>query len=416
MWGQGLPENMKFRNIVAGWIQGVLGGRPVRQFAYAHSGAQIIADDGDSKPNLPGEIPSHHPSVTLQVSMAVNDVIAGAIDLVLLDGGINDVGVPSILLPTNGTGKIQQIADGTCVGRMGKLLQQVMTIFPRAAIVVTGYFPIASDQSDTIALTALISALGLGIAGPAGALLGSFAKDQMVRNSMTWKNATDSGFARLVSAANQQAGGPPRVAFASPTFGPENCFSTGPASFLFGVANVPLPVSASNVNGFYGDEAMGIAGVYEPADPLHDVQWKRARACVAAGRTDAFCPDACMGHPNPSGAQAYAAVVLSQIQTTLAPYLVSHGLVENPMCPSLRAQENTAMNTIRGAQDQLAEMGKEQQACQAGTDGLGPSHKPKECGALENEAEKKQLNAIMQQASAQLTVIRQRKRQAGCWY
>ncbi len=422
MWGQGLPENMKFRNIVASWIQGQLGGRPVKQFAYAHSGAQIMVNSGetDYAPNLSGEIPRSYPSITRQaLNMALNDVVAGAVDLILLDGGINDVGIASILLPTNSTGKVQEMADGTCVARMGNLLQQVKTVFPKAAIVVTGYFQIASEQSDIVALTALISALGvaagvevgslLGIPiGAAGAILGPLAKDQTVRNSVTWKNATDSGFGQLVVTLNQQADRPPRAAFASPTFGAENCFAA-PNSYLFNVA--PF-------NRFSGVESAGLVssfGVGEPSDPLAAVQWNRARACLIAGRKEAYCADACMGHPNPSGAQAYAAVVLSQIQTTLAPYLATRGLVENPACPSLRAQEGLLVGQITTAQSDLATNAKEQQDCQAGTGGE-PSHKPKQCGAAEYQKERERDTATLHQAGAQLAKIRRQKSQAGCWY
>lgn len=77
------------------------------------------------------------------------------------------------------------------------------------------------------------------------------------------------------------------------------------------------------------------------------------------------------------------------------------------------------MNEIRRAQADIAQMGKEQQQCQAGSgpDGRGvPSAKPIQCGAREIEAEKKKLNASMVQPRAQLAVIEKEKLQAGCWY
>ena len=471
MWGEGLPEalvfnsnnpGMKFRNIVHGWLLGHLGGRGVRQFNRSQTGAQIIVGGPtDYAPGFSGDIPSSYPSIGMQVQLAARDVSNAGfspdmVDLVLLDGGINDVNIREILLPTNSTGKIQQMADQICTHRMSELLMgarlpddlrppdplgdpssSVMGTFKNAGIVLTGYFQIASEHSDVIGLETFLSALGVpgaayaasqiggGAVGlVAGAALGPLAKDQMVANSLRWKTATDAGFWRIVTTANQRdqarrPGGPPRVAFASPAFGPENAFAAGPASFLFTVSDIPV---SGGIAGPYGGyalvEAEGVAGKNEPTNALLDAQWKRARACAAANRASLGCVDACMGHPNPLGAQAYAAVILTEIESTLAPFLATRGLVENPACKTIRAQEATANGTIQQAQNAFAEMGNEQKDCQAGTgigDG-GRAYKPKQCGALENEAEKKKLNASMEQAEAKLGPIRQQKLQAGCWY
>lgn len=435
MWGQGLPESMKFRNIVAGWIQGHLGGRPVRQFAFAHSGAQILVNSGetDYAPNLSGEIPRSYPSVTLQTNMAQSALASAPlnftsadVDLVLVDGGINDVGVPSILNPLNSSGGIGQLAHTVCASRMNLLLNGgcasypcsqlfpgVLKMFPKAAVIVLGYYQIASKLTDPGELTAYASAIGALSGGVPGALIGGVLSlaniDQLVNNSVAWKEETDAGFRQLVGAANQQNGLPYRVGFASPAFSDDNCFAA-PHSCLFNL---------SPFNGFAGDESGGLAGLNEPTQqPVDDVQWTRARACAAAGRKEPWCPDACMGHPNPFGARAYSDAILGAI-FNLAPYLATRGLIENPACAGLRAQETVAAGQVRRVQDLLTQMGKEQQACQAGIGPDGrrePSYKPKQCGALENEAEKKKLSVLMEQANAQLAVIRRQKLQAGCWY
>ena len=428
MWGQGLAEPMKFRNIVSDWIGGALNGRAVKQFGYAHSGAQIIADNEDSVTNLPGEIPSDHPSITKQAGLAENDVMAsgaalGAVDLILIDGGINDVGVVPILNPKNSSGTIAQLAQDVCVGRMSRLLPLVMQLYPNAAIVVTGYFPIASTESDIVALTALISALGAGAGvdlanlfglpvGVAGAILGPLVKDQMVRNSAAWKAASDAGFAELVASVNAKQSGPPRVAFATPTFGPQNCFAAGPEQYLFGVSASP-----SAPSGFIGFEADGVLGTSEPSDPLNDVQWRRARACAVASRPSPKCMDACMGHPNPSGARAYATVVLHEVMTTLAPHLATRGLIENAACVSLRAQERSAETQLNSARQTIDALNKDLQACTSGdpSDG-GRAYKPKQCGVAEITREKQALSPTIAKANAALAAIKEQKRQARCWY
>lgn len=430
MWGQGLPESMKFRNIVSAWVETALAGRAIKQFGYAHSGAQIIADNVDTITGLPGEIPSDHPSITKQAGLAENDVMSsgaalGAVDLVLLDGGINDVGVIPILLPSNSSGKIAQLAQDVCVGRMAKLLPLVMQLYPNAAIVVTGYYPIASSESDIVALTLLVSALGTGVVadvasafglpgiGIAGAVLGPAVKDQMVRNCAAWKSTTDAGFAALVAAMNQKTAGPPRVAFATPTFGSQNCFAAGPDTYLFGVA---VAGSSAGTDGFIGLEADGVLGRSEPSDPLQDVQWSRARACAAANRASPKCVDACMGHPNPRGARAYADATLQQIMTTLAPHLATRGLIENAVCASLRAQEATARNQLTSARQGMDALNQDLQVCLQGQGDGGRVVKPKQCGAGEIAAEKKAYAPIIAKANASLSALAQQKQQAHCWY
>src|SRR5579864_6369904 len=160
MWGQGLPESNKFRSIVAQWIRDQYQGtRAVVQIpTRAHSGAQIWVDPGkDGETGLPGEIPSHTPSVNLQVGLTVQDLprfgaTPDQVDLVLLDGGINDVDITNILNPTKHINDLHNLTVSKCVQRMRGLLANVRNAFPNAAIIVTGYYPIASDQSDMASL------------------------------------------------------------------------------------------------------------------------------------------------------------------------------------------------------------------------------------------------------------------------
>jgi hypothetical protein len=422
MWGQGLPESMKFRNLVQNWLQAQFDStRAVKQWpTQAHSGAQIFVDgsEADTVTNLPGEIPSGHPSIKMQVDLTASDLIRAGIrlsdvDLVLLDGGINDVGILNILLPTNSTGLVKQITDQNCVARMAQLLPRVMGMFTNAAIVITGYFPIASANSDLAALAALTAALGAeagatvggGVfGGAAGFVGGAVGKDQMVNNSATWNGEAQSGLMSLVNSTNQQSMGHPRLALAWPDFGPDNCFAA-PNSYLFNVA--PF-------NGLAGDEAEGLAGVHEPPpNSVNDVAWTRAHDCVAANRPSPKCNDACMGHPNPLGAQAYANAIIHQLEVTLSSRL---GLVENPACASLRTQEGILVGQIASAQAGLASVGKEQQDCEAGIGPAGPSQKPKGCGAAENKATREQLTSTISKDSPQLNAIRRKKSAAACWF
>jgi pimeloyl-ACP methyl ester carboxylesterase len=92
---------------------------------------------------------------------------------------------------------------------------------------------------------------------------------------------------------------------------------------------------------------------------------------------------------------------------------------ENPACVGLRAQEAALGGYMLDAQVKLVQMGKEQQQCQAG---IGPdgrrteSSKPPQCGALEDQAEKKTLNASVAKWNAQLQQSEKQKKEAGCWW
>src|SRR6185369_16725564 len=101
MWGQGLSEAHKFRNIVASHIRG-LTTRPVTLTNFARSGAHIesrATSDVGKSPTLPasdppsafpfldssaaGEVPWSLPSVTRQ-SASPQGVDKGLVDLVLM--------------------------------------------------------------------------------------------------------------------------------------------------------------------------------------------------------------------------------------------------------------------------------------------------------------------------------------------
>src|SRR5215475_1687820 len=155
MWGQGLPEAYKFRNVVTKWLQSQLPGRQINQMAtHAHSGAVTgfgaypkgITQDPDAyyKRNVgypyPGEVPFSYPSVSGQIGMTVADlkarnVNAQDVDLVLLDGGINDVQIVNIMnytdITTNPTW-VRRLTNQACTGHMTQLLQQVLSAFPNA--------------------------------------------------------------------------------------------------------------------------------------------------------------------------------------------------------------------------------------------------------------------------------------------
>jgi hypothetical protein len=441
MWGQGLPESMKFRNIVAGWIQGQFhGSRSVDQLAtHAHSGAvtgwgAYPPETGQQDPDtffqsrlgypFPGEFPFSYPSISFQIGMTVNDlnrqnINPALVDLVLLDGGINDISVKNILDVTltehgNGPNWVRTNTNARCIAHMRNLLPQVAQQFPNAAVILTGYFPIVSDSSD---LNEVAKFLEIHFSQPgsygdpvayidgvrAASLTLSFpVRAALADRSHAWAQTAFNGFSDLVSQANQGLV-TPRVALAWPNFSNDNSYAAS-RTFLFTLGD------------FLSDEKRGARRQPPPGDwsTPQGIAYYRSQNCSQYDPMDSMCYEACIGHPNQLGAQAYADAVLRQIEGTLAPHLATRGLVENPACKSLRAQEGLLVGQITTAQSDLAELGKEQRDCEAG---IGePSHKPKQCGALENKVARDQLTRTIHEAGARLDVIRHQKGQAGCWF
>ena len=100
VWGQGLSEEKKFYTQVKHAIERELAGnRKVRQLVEAHSGAVIAPKKPKVCPTAPGEVPLTTPTLFSQVDTALSKYASFGvnredIDLVLLDGCINDVQVP----------------------------------------------------------------------------------------------------------------------------------------------------------------------------------------------------------------------------------------------------------------------------------------------------------------------------------
>lgn len=285
VWGQGLDEPSKFSTQVQHWLQNRLN-RAVQRTVLAHSGAVIVPElVRDLDPPTYGEIPNPYPSITYQASRVD---APEAVDIVLLNGGINDLGPAEILNPLDVLvpNRFANLVRVKC-GYMNDLLTQ--TIFPtfnKAIVVVTGYFPLVSEKSDpaeVVKLGCLFRALK-----PILDVLGALSKPALVKladKSRLWVSASNAALSAAVTAANQL--GTERAYFAPVQFGSEHCYAA-PKAWLWKI----------------GD-----------ADP---VKADRAAACVQAmadGRFtgEPYCPLASAFHPNREGATAYFQAITQAI-------------------------------------------------------------------------------------------------------
>src|SRR6266481_4913399 len=152
-WGQGLLEDEKYDAMVkAALAPSHPGGMSLERFA--HSGAVIGAFGATGVPQT-GEVPGSRPTIIEQCdTLATPDTI----DLVLLDGGINDVGVATILNPLALIPSLTSRITRACHDGMLVLLKRLAAKCskPSCRILVTGYYPIVSDKSDPVGVKKLL--------------------------------------------------------------------------------------------------------------------------------------------------------------------------------------------------------------------------------------------------------------------
>jgi beta-glucosidase/6-phospho-beta-glucosidase/beta-galactosidase/lysophospholipase L1-like esterase len=312
MWGQGLRESEKIHTRVIEGLTKRFPGRTVRLIGNsAHSGAIIgLKKDGSrdigTPPNVTSgtrqEVNYSYPTILDQLDQFQGK--ADTIGLILLNGGINDVNVRTIL-PSINDNDLTRRTRQACYSDMKVLLAQALQKFPNAQIVVSGYYPIISEDTIPQNVKLFLEAhdlwptvcLLMGIANPAGAVTqGMFEliRQRLAANCALFHTVSDSALAQAVDEVNRESASQPkaarRVHVMSPNFDRENAVFTM-FSLLFGVDNVSAPV-----------------------DPPQ-VRDGRIRACNEAYANDVVgcqvCCRASAGHPNPQGAQRYADEILA---------------------------------------------------------------------------------------------------------
>jgi hypothetical protein len=312
MWGQGLQTPNKFTEKVRLWLQGELR-KTASLDAMAHSGAITYPNPGQSQYDgrfYHGEVPADSPTITRQIALAAkappNDV-----DLILLDGCINNVGVATILTDVN-DGALRDNTRGYCEAGMTNILREVTQRFPNAKVIVTGYYPIVSGESNVSFLVPLLSHLGLVL--PVDPLTGGvvgtaiFAARATARSDMFWRESTSS----LQQAVNNingelnRRGIPGPIRFAPLNVGPGNSYAA-PNSLLWLIPTPPVIQDE-----VYGErkskcDLMQSGGYGEPK-PTNYAQ----------------CIEASLGHPNIAGAQLYTDAIKSVAAQFLPEWRAKH--------------------------------------------------------------------------------------------
>jgi hypothetical protein len=317
MWGQGLRTADKFASKVTAWIGAQLGVQAAPLSMKAHSGAVTYIDPGtpdyDNR-SYDGEVPSSFPTIAHQIDLAsspsvANPFAAADVDLVLVDGCANNLGITTVLNPFGDDGSLHTQTQAYCNDGMSNILMKVVQAFPNADVIVTGYFRFVTDQSDLAALIPVFSIIGAAI--PPDPLIGGVLVTQGFKARATARSdifyvESNSGLQNAVAYANNQPF-PGRTRFNQIHFaplnpGPQNAYAS-PSTWMWLIPTPPLVQD--------------------------DVYVARANACIQVsnavsgnpnllpGATQ-LCVVASMGHPNVAGAQAFTEAIKS-VATPLIP-------------------------------------------------------------------------------------------------
>src|SRR5436190_3350017 len=153
-WGQGLRDDHKASFLVKSWLEQQTG-REVRQTMQAHSGAVIGPSESptdtaarDAALTLDGELSRAYPTINDQVDYAVKAFGNPArVDLIIVNGCINDVDFRRLLNAANTPDHIREIAQAKCGPPVEAWLKRITTTFPSAQVVIIGYYPILTEKT-----------------------------------------------------------------------------------------------------------------------------------------------------------------------------------------------------------------------------------------------------------------------------
>jgi hypothetical protein len=327
LWGQGLKTEHKSWFLVKNWIeenQHVT----VRERVQAHAGA-VIGSAGIAPPRsltLYGEIASAWPTLHDQIDDAARLIgDTSQVDLVLVDGCINDVNARRFLNAGNGAQAIAALAQEKCGAPVEDLLARVASTFPNAHIVLTGYYPVISEKtSRDLFMRALVKRFYAAMSTEARRPSDKEMFDRLSAISKAWYEASNRALTRAVAKTNEQLvarASRQRVTFARIEFQPENAFAAHEsrlwsfdattirkmlALFTFGKVSLPTNDEVSS-------RRWSMCQDFFRKQPGETDAQKRTRKDSLL-----VCRLAAIAHPNRKGALMYADAIKEQVQNLMA--------------------------------------------------------------------------------------------------
>ena len=344
-WGQGLKDEHKASSLVKSWLEQQTG-REVRQMIQAHSGAIIgsaeLSEDKtarDAAAELDGELSRAYPTINDQIDYALKMSNPAVIDLVMVNGCINDVDSRRLLNAANTPDHIRELAQAKCGPPVEALLTRITTVFPKAYVVIIGYYPILSQKTaNDLFMRALAKRFYTPEPG-APKMHDKALRARLIAISREWYETSDqmlSAAARKIDAQLATRGSHQRVLFADPGFREENAFAAN-ESRLWGfnaswLRKMLVVLTLGRVQLRTNDEQRGHRSdlcksfFRKPAQETADQEVQREDRLIR-------CKLAAVGHPNRKGAAMYA----DAIGRSLKPLITDTGWLK-PNAPAAIAR------------------------------------------------------------------------------
>ncbi len=339
LWGQGLKEEHKAWYQVKTWLEQTTS-REVRAKIEAHSGA-VIGSGGDPPDSstvwIDGEINRAVPTVSEQVNYALRSYTdRSQVDLVLVDGCINDIDARRLLNASNTPAGIRELAQAKCGVPVEALLERIASSFPNAHVIVSGYYPIISEKtSNDLFMRALAKRLYTPATGTPR-ISDKELRKRLIAISKEWYDASNQKLAdaaRAVDSKLSASGSRQRILFAEVEFLPDYAFGSH-GSRLWGFDASPLRkllviLAFGRVSIRTNDETRG-----QRSDTCKEVfkrpegetkNQKKAREWRLM-----LCKLAALGHPNRKGSAMYVEAITNRLKL-----LMGGGWLRGAVAPAI---------------------------------------------------------------------------------
>lgn len=312
--GHGLKEENKFYTLTKQWIEREMSGA-VNIKVKAHSGTTLslhadVAEaldraEIDETSSFNPEINVDYPTVEKQIDIAAAEYKnAGDVDLILLSGGINDITTTVILDPFGDDEKLRCDIAKYCREQMTGLLRRAGEKFPRATIVLLGYFPLVSPKTSSGSFfDAYLDVLD--VPRPLKPVANNLLAKQFfkvfqrrsARRSRIWVTESNRCFREAAEELNSSPGATRAVFIESP-IKEETCFGTR-NPLVFGMGKKRRSEDETYDSRFV--ECQNVAPVLKK---IKDLKYSVH-----------FCRISGLAHPNAAGAKAYADTIISTLGT-----------------------------------------------------------------------------------------------------
>lgn len=144
----GNPESFKDYTLLKNYLETILD-IGVYITVEAHQGAKIGRGDTLQFSKLHGEISTRYPTINQQVDTIATQPMAHEVDLVITDGGSNDIPITKALMNnTISEASFKSLIERHMKDDLTWLLDKIGNTFPKAKVLVTSYFQIFSANSN----------------------------------------------------------------------------------------------------------------------------------------------------------------------------------------------------------------------------------------------------------------------------